>query len=49
MAIQPGTRVIVDKGQPMTGPTCICFTNGCMADYEASGELIGKLKKGQEL
>jgi len=49
MSIQPGTRVIVDQGQPMTGPFVICFQNGCMADYEASGELIGKLKKGNGL
>jgi invasion protein IalB len=49
MSIQPGTRVIVDNGQPMTGPYVICFNNGCMADYEASGELIQKLKKGQGL
>jgi invasion protein IalB len=49
MSIQPGTRVIVDQGQPMTGPYVICFQNGCMADYEASGELIGKMKKGQGL
>src|SRR3954468_17177312 len=49
MSIQPGTRVIVDNGQPMTGAYVICFNNGCMADYEASGELIGKLKKGQGL
>ena len=37
MSLQPGTRVIVDNGQPMTGPYVICFNNGCMADYEASG------------
>ena len=49
MSLSPGTRVIVDGGQPMTGPYVICFSNGCMADYEASGELIGKLKKGQGL
>jgi len=49
MSIQPGTRVIVDQGQPMTGSYVICFQNGCMADYEASGELIGKLKRGQGL
>ena len=49
MSLAPGTRVIVDGGQPMTGPYVICFNNGCMADYEASGELIGKLKKGQGL
>ena len=49
MAIQPGTRAIVDDGQPMTAPYVLCFTNGCMADYEASEELIGKLKKGKNL
>jgi invasion protein IalB len=49
MSLAPGTRVIVDQGQPMTGPYVICFNNGCMADYEASSELIGKLKKGQGL
>jgi invasion protein IalB len=49
MSLQPGTRVIVDQGQPMNAPYVICFNNGCMADYEASGELIDKLKKGQGL
>jgi invasion protein IalB len=49
MALQPGTRVIVDSGQPMTGPYVICFPTGCMADYEASNELITKMKTGQNL
>jgi invasion protein IalB len=49
MSLQPGTRVIVDNGEPMTGSYVICFNNGCMADYEAGGELIGKLKKGRGL
>jgi invasion protein IalB len=49
MALQPGTRVIVDGGQPVTAPYVICLPNGCMADYEASGELIGKMKTGQNL
>jgi invasion protein IalB len=49
MQLPQGTRVIVDQGQPMNAPYVICFTNGCMADYEASSELIGKLKKGQGL
>lgn len=49
MALQPGTRVIVDSGQPVTAPYVICFPNGCMADYEASGELIAKMKSGQNL
>jgi invasion protein IalB len=49
MSLQPGTRVIIDNDQPMTAPYVICFNNGCMADYEASGELIRKLKSGQGL
>jgi len=27
----------------------ICFTNGCMADYVADAEMIGRMKKGQGL
>jgi invasion protein IalB len=49
MALQPGTRVVVDQGQPMNAPYVICAPNGCMADYEASGELISNMKKGQGL
>ena len=49
MQLVHGTRVIVDQNQPMTAPYVICFTNGCMADYDASADLIGKLKKGQGL
>jgi invasion protein IalB len=49
MQLPQGTRVIVDQGQPMNAPFIICFSNGCMADYEASGELIGKLRKGQSM
>jgi invasion protein IalB len=49
MALQPGTRVVVDEGQPMTAPYVICAGNGCMADYEASNELIANMKKGKGL
>jgi invasion protein IalB len=49
MQLVHGTRVIVDQNQPMTAPYVICFTNGCMADYEANADLIGKMKKGQGL
>ena len=27
----------------------ICFQNGCMSDYEVTPEMIGNLKKGQNL
>jgi invasion protein IalB len=49
MLVQPGTRVIIDQNEPMNGPYVICFTNGCMADYEVSADMLGRLKKGQQL
>ena len=49
MQLVHGTRVILDQEQPMTAPYVICFTNGCMADYEASPDMIAKMKKGQGL
>jgi len=49
MQLAHGTRVIIDQNQPMTAPYVICFNNGCMADYEANAEMIGKLKKAQGL
>jgi invasion protein IalB len=49
MQLAHGTRLIVDQNQPMTAPYVICFSNGCMADYDASADLIGKMKKGQGL
>jgi len=49
MAIQAGTRVMVDQGQPINAPYTMCVPQGCMADYEASAELVAKMKKGQGL
>ena len=49
MQLVHGTRVIIDQNQPLTAPYVICFTNGCMADYEASADMIGKMKGGQGL
>jgi invasion protein IalB len=49
MQLVHGTRVIIDQNQPQTAPYVICFTNGCMADYEANADMIGKMKKGQGL
>ena len=54
--LQRGTRVMVDQGRlaSMTSdtqstPYTICFVNGCMADYQATPEVINQLKKGQSL
>jgi len=49
MQLIHGTRVIIDQNQPMTAPYVICFTNGCMADYEADAQMIEKMKKGHGL
>jgi invasion protein IalB len=49
MSLPAGTRVVIDQGQPMTAPFVICAGNGCMSDYEASGELVANMKKGKGL
>jgi invasion protein IalB len=49
LQLQYGTRIIVDQNQPLQSPFFTCFANGCMADYEGTPDLIGKLKKGQNL
>jgi invasion protein IalB len=49
MQLAYGVRVTVDQGQPMRGSFVICFTNGCMSDYEANPETMTMLKKGLQL
>ncbi|HEV7876970.1 invasion associated locus B family protein [Bradyrhizobium sp.] len=49
MQLVHGTRVIVDANAPAQAPYVICFQNGCMSDYDVTPELIGNLKKGQNL
>jgi invasion protein IalB len=50
MQLGAGTRIMVDTdANAQTGPYVICFQNGCMADYEATPEIIDRLKKGQNL
>lgn len=49
MQLNPGTRMIVDKEQPMTGRYVVCLPNGCMADFEVNADFVGKLKKGQTI
>jgi invasion protein IalB len=44
-----GTRLVIDQGQPLTAQYSICFPTGCVAEYEVSGELLGKLHKGQTM
>ncbi|MGE3990628.1 invasion associated locus B family protein [Pseudorhodoplanes sp.] len=46
-----GTRVLVDNDEQgaMVLPIIVCAGGGCMAQGEASAELVAKLKKGQNL
>jgi invasion protein IalB len=49
LLLQYGTRIVVDQEAPIAAPFFTCFASACMADYEGTPELIGKLKKGQTL
>jgi invasion protein IalB len=54
VALQHGTRMIVDQGQPATAPFVTCLPpvvppGGCIADYDANADIIGRMKKGQQL
>jgi invasion protein IalB len=49
MQLHHGTRIIVDSNPPMQAEYVICFANGCMSDYEATPEMLGNMKKGQNL
>jgi len=51
VALQHGTRLIVDQGTPATAPFVTCLPpvvppGGCIADYEATTDLINRMKKG---
>jgi len=52
--LQYGTRLIVDTGSPATAPFVTCLPpvvppGGCIADYDATPDIIGQMKKGQIL
>jgi hypothetical protein len=47
--MQHGTRITIDTEPPMAGTFVTCLTNGCLADYEATADLIDKLNKGRML
>lgn len=49
MLVQQGTRIIVDEGNPMNRPYVMCLRNGCISDYDADPDLVGKLKGGHSL
>ena len=49
MQLQHGTRLLIDQDQPVQQPYRICFPIGCMADYPVPDDMIGKMKKGQNI
>jgi invasion protein IalB len=49
VALAPGTRLIVDQGQPTPVPYLTCLRNGCIAEVEAVPDMITKFKSGQTL
>ncbi|HWV40015.1 invasion associated locus B family protein [Pseudorhodoplanes sp.] len=54
VALQHGTRLIVDQQTPQTAPFVTCLPpvvppGGCIADYEATTDLIARMKKAQVL
>ncbi len=49
MQLQHGTRMMIDQNQPTQSPYKICFPVGCMSDYPVPDDLIGKMKKGQQI
>lgn len=49
MQLVHGTRIVIDSNPPQQSPYVICFTNGCMSDYELTADMLGHLKKGQNL
>jgi invasion protein IalB len=49
MQIPQGTRMLLDKEEPMMGRYIVCLPNGCMADFDVTKDFVAKLKKGQQL
>ena len=49
MRLQPGTRVIIDQAAPATAPYAFCLQFGCIAEYDATAEMLTNMKKGQML
>jgi invasion protein IalB len=49
MQLPQGTRLLLDKEEPMQGRYVVCLPNGCMADFDVTKDFVGKLKKGQQV
>jgi invasion protein IalB len=49
MQLPPGTRLLIDQQRPMTSPYLICVAEGCVAEYDATNDVINRMKRGKQL
>jgi invasion protein IalB len=49
VALSPGARIVVDQDQPVSTPYITCFHNGCLAEIEASQDLVTRMKSAKTL
>jgi invasion protein IalB len=49
LMLQPGFRLIIDKGEPIPGRFAICFPNGCFAEADLNAASLAALKKAQAI
>jgi invasion protein IalB len=49
MQLPPGARIAIDQSRPVPGAYAICLEEGCVAEYEVSGDLLNRMKKGKQL
>src|SRR4051794_3825107 len=47
MQLPQGTRMLLDKEEPMQGRYIVCLPNGCMAAFDLTKEFVCKTEKGE--
>jgi invasion protein IalB len=44
-----GTRLVIDRGEPLTAPYFTCSGDSCISDHDLGAEVLAKLKAGRTL
>lgn len=47
--VQPGVRIVVDKGSPVPGRFAACLPNGCFVEAPVKDDFVTAFKKGSTL
>ena len=47
--VQPGVRIVVDKGSPVPGRFAACLPNGCFVEAPVKDDFVTAFKKGSSL